>query len=247
MMRILVIAAVLLAGPVLAKGAVAVPASALVIEQVSPAIDWRWRVAPEVGGQPALLRAMRAEALAEAARARAGAARDAAAAKTAGVPFRQYDSVADWSRAANTARLLALVGEVYSYTGGAHGNSGFAVRIWDKTARQSVPVSALFSDWPRARKLIEPVYCAALAREQAERRVGQPVAAEFDACPKLSEQPIVPFGGLGRRAGQFRVLLGPYVAGPYVEGSYVVTAPWPEAVRSLVKPVYRSDLFGDGG
>ena len=240
-------AALMLAAPALAKGAAVVPASALLIEQVSPEIDWRWRVPPEVGAQPALLKAMRAEALQEARKARAVAARDAARARASGVPFRQYDSIADWNRAANTQRLLTLSGEVYSYTGGAHGNSGFAVRIWDKTAKQSLPMEALFSDWPRARKLMEPVFCTALAEEQARRRVGAPVSPDFDACPKLSEQPIVPFGGLGRRAGQFRVMVGPYVAGPYSEGSYVVTAVWPEAVRTLVKPEYRRDFFGDAG
>ena len=39
-------------------------------------------------------------------------------------------------------------------------------------------------------------------------------------------------------------MVAPYVAGPYAEGSYIVSLPWPEAVRPLVKPVYRQDLFG---
>ena len=77
-------AALMLAAPALAKGAAVVPASALLIEQVSPEIDWRWRVPPEVGAQPALLKAMRAEALQEARKARAVAARDAARARASG-------------------------------------------------------------------------------------------------------------------------------------------------------------------
>jgi hypothetical protein len=95
--------------------------------------------------------------------------------------------------------------------------------------------------------VLEPVYCRALAEEQARRRRGAEVAADFAACPKLSEQPVVPFAGLARQARQFRVLLAPYTAGPYSEGSYLITVPWPDAAAALVKPAYRRDLFGDAG
>jgi hypothetical protein len=234
----------LIAAPALAKASASIPASALLISQSSPSIDWRWRIAPEAATQPALLRTMRAEALAEAGKAKSAAMRDAASAKKAGFPFRRYETINDWSLATDTSHLLALAGDVYSFTGGAHGNSGFAARIWDKTAKRRIPIDALFNDWPRARKLIEPVFCKALAEEQARRRSGQSLGNDFDACPKLSEQPMLPFGGLSRRAGQFRVLVAPYVAGPYSEGAYLVTAAWPESVRGLVKPAYRADLFG---
>ncbi len=222
-----------------------VPASALLIRQSSPAASWRWRAAPEAAEQPALLAAMRAEASKAAARDRIAAARDSASAAKAGFPFHRYETVTDWSLAADTPRLLALAGETTAYTGGAHGNTGYAVKLWDKAARRALAIDQLFSDWPRARKLIEPAYCRALAEEQARRRGGKALGGDFDKCPKLAEQPLVPWGGLGTGAGQFRVLVGPYVAGPYSEGSYFVTAPWPDAVKSLVKPAYRRDLFGD--
>ena len=235
-----------LVAPALAKAPAPVPASALLIRQATPEMAWRWRAAPELATQPALLRAMRAEAMAEVGKARAAAAADAASARKAGFPFRAYETINDWSLAADTQRLLALAGETYAYTGGAHGNTGFAARIWDKTAKRRIGIEALFTDWPRARKLLEPVFCKALADEQARRRRGAD-GGSFNECPKLSEQPVLPFAGLGQQAGQFRVLMGPYVAGPYAEGSYLVTAPWPEAVRPLVKPAYARDLFGDGG
>lgn len=238
--------ALLLAAPALAAAPRVVPASDLLIRQSSPALEWRWRVAPEAATQPALLKAMRSAGLQEAATAKADAAEDAASQKKAGFPFRRYETISDWTLAADTPRLLALAGEIYSYTGGAHGNTGHAVRIWDKTARRSIAFDALFIDWPRARKLIEPGFCRALAEAQKTRRgATPPLGGEFDACPKLSEQPIVPFGGLATRAPQYRVLIGPYVAGPYSEGSYVITTAWPEGVKSLVKPAYREDLFGD--
>jgi hypothetical protein len=245
-MRAGLLLALFLAAPVAAKAPAPVPASALLIRQESPEMAWRWRAAPELATQPALLRAMRAEAMAELGKAKATAASDAASARKAGFPFRAYETINDWSLAADTPALLVLAGEVYSYTGGAHGNSGYAVRIWDKGAKRSIGIEALFTDWPRARKLLEPVFCKALAEEQARRRQGMD-AGSFGECPKLSEQPMLPFAGLGRQAGQFRVLMGPYVAGPYAEGSYLITAPWPEGVRPLVKPAYARDLFGDGG
>lgn len=244
-MRAVLLISLLFAVPVAAKGPSTVPALALLLREATPAIDWRWRAAPEAATQPGLLKAMRSEAQAELGKARAAAARDAAEAKKAGFPFRAYETINDWSLAADTPALLALAGEVYSYTGGAHGNTGYAVRLWDKAAKRSIPIDALFTDWPRARKLLEPAYCKALAAEQARRRQGTEVAADFAACPKLSEQPVVPFAGLARQARQFRVLLAPYTAGPYAEGSYLITAPWPEAVRPFVKPAYQRDLFGE--
>jgi hypothetical protein len=237
--------ALLLAAPVFAKPAAPIPASALLIRQVTPDHQWRWRIAPEAATQPALLRAMRSAALADAARAARAAARDAASARKAGYPFHRCETISDWSLAADTPQFLALAGEIYSFTGGAHGNTGHAVQIWDKKARRSMAIGALFSDWPRARKLIEPAYCAALAEAQRARRGTEPGSGAFDACPKLSEQPVVPYGGLATTAMKLRVLIGPYVAGPYAEGSYIITLPWPEAVRPLVKPAYRPALFGD--
>ena len=234
----LMLFALLLAAPTLAAPRV-IPASDLLINQSTPAISWRWRMAPEAATQPALLASLRSDASKAAATARAEASRDAANATKSGFPFRRYESISDWSLAADTPRLLALVGESYAFTGGAHGNTGYATRIWDKTAQKAIPFSALFSDWAKARALIEPAYCAALATEQQAR--GGNAASN---CPKLADQPIVPFAGLATRASRLRVLLGPYTAGSYAEGSYLITLPWPDGVKPLVKPAYRDDLFG---
>lgn len=237
MMRFLLVCS-LLASPALAAPRI-VPASDLLINQSTPAISWRWRMAPEAATQPALLGGLRSEALKAATTAKAEAANDAASAKKDGFPFRRYESISDWSLAADTPRLLALVGESYAFTGGAHGNTGYSARIWDKATQKAVSFSALFSDWAKAQALIAPAYCAALATEQ-KARGGNPT----NNCPKLADQPIVPWAGLASRATQLRVLLGPYTAGSYAEGAYLITLPWPEGVKPLVKPAYRDDLFG---
>ena len=222
-----------------------IPASQLIIRQSSPNATWRWRAPPEVAEAPALLVAMRAEAVKAAATARASATKDAASAAKAGFPFRRHETLTSWTLAADAPRLLALSGETYANTGGAHGNTGYAVKIWDKATKRALTIDQLFTDWPRARKLLEPVYCKALAQEQAQRRGGL-AGGTFDTCPRLAEQPVVPWGALSNRAQQFRVLLGPYAAGFYAEGSYLITAPWPDAVKPLTRPAYRRDLFGDG-
>jgi len=236
------LAAPVLAAPALSKPRV-VPASDLLIRQSTPELDWRWRVAPEAATAPLLLASMRSEALKAAATDRAAAASDAITAKKQGFPFRRHDRLSDWTLAADTQRLLALAGESYSFTGGAHGNTGYSARLWDKAAKRSIAFDALFSDWPRARKLLEPAFCKALLAEQT-RRLGARPTADMNACPRLSEQPIVPFAGLAPLATQFRVLVAPYVAGSYAEGAYLVTMPWPDAVKPFIKPAYRGDFFG---
>lgn len=242
-MRTVFLVALLLTSPAIAASPpatrTAIPATDLIIRQSSPQIDWRWRMAPEAATQPPLLAAMRKAALADAAAAKAQAAADAAEAAKAGFPFRRHEYISDWSLAADTPRLLALAGESYAYTGGAHGNTNYAAKIRDKAARQDIAFSALFTDWAKARALLEPAYCAALAREQ-KARGGNPDSK----CPPLADQPIVPWAGLARQASQFRVLLAPYAAGSYAEGSYLITLPWPDAIRPLVKPAFRDDLFG---
>ena len=235
MLRVLTLAA-LLATP--AFGA-PIPASDLLIRDVTPQLSYRWRAPPEAATQPALLKGLRSEALTELAKEKKDAAGDASEAKKSGFPFRGYETIISWTLAADTPRLLALSSLNYSFTGGAHGNTGYAAKIWDKAANKAIPFSALFTDWKKAQALLGPAYCKALAEEQ-KARGGNPV----NNCPKLADQQIVPWADLASTASQVRVLLGPYAAGSYAEGSYLITLPWPEGLEKLVKPAYRTDLFG---
>lgn len=234
MLRATLIAA-LLAAPALAAP---IPASDLLIRDVTPQLSYRWRAAPEAATQPGLLKSLRSDALTELAREKQDAARDAAEAKKSGFPFRRYETIGNWTLAADTPHLLALSGLVYSFTGGAHGNTGYSAKIWDKVANKPIPFSALFTDWNKAQALLEPAYCKALAAEQ-KTRGGNPV----NNCPKLADQQIVPWADLATTARQFRVLIGPYAAGSYAEGSYLITLAWPDGVEKLVRPAYKTDLF----
>ena len=215
--------AALLAAPALAAP---IPASDLLIRDVTPQLSYRWRAAPEAATQPAPAEGIRSEALTELAKEKKNAARDAAEAKNSGFPFRAYETIVSWTLAADTPHLLALEGLNYSFTGGAHGNTGYSARIWDKNANKAIPFSALFTDWKKAQGLLGPAYCKALAEEQ-KARGGNPV----NNCPKLADQQIVPWADLASTAAQFRVLIGPYAAGSYAEGSYLITLPWPVGIE----------------
>jgi len=216
----------------------------LILKNNSANLQYGWRVPPEVGIEPALFHMMHAKAEAGLVAGLGQANADAAAAKKAGDPVHQYTDLRYWDVAADTTRLLALIGQVYGYTGGAHGNSGFDTVIWDRKSQAVIGLPSLFSDRVKARAILEPLVCAALAKEQAARRGGVKAAPEFEKCPPLEQASVVPFGGMAPVAHSVRVIYAPYVAGPYVEGSYEITLPWPAAIKPLVKPEFREALFG---
>ena len=227
-----------------AAGAAPILASDLILKSNTANLQYSWRVPPEVGVEPPLFEVMRGKAQAGFAAGLAQANADATAAKKAGFPVHQYTDLRYWTVTADTTRLLALTGLLYGYTGGAHGNTGYDSVIWDRKTRTAISLPSLFSDRAKARAIIEPLVCKALAAEQKERRGGQKMAPEFEKCPPLSQATLVPYGGMTPVAHSLRVIFAPYVAGPYAEGSYEITIPWPEAVKPLVKPEFREDLFG---
>lgn len=221
-------------------------ASDLILRNNTATLQYLWRVPPEVGIQPQLFAEMRGQAEARLAKAKEAADAGAADAKKNNYPFRQYTDMATWTLAADTGRLLAVVGELYGFTGGAHGNSGFDSVIWDEKLQKRIGLPDLFTDRAKARAIMEPVVCKALAAEQAKRRGGQKLGGDFDKCPALTSATIVPYGGFAPVAYQAKVIFAPYVAGPWAEGAYELKLGWPEALRPLVRPEYRADLFGEG-
>lgn len=221
-------------------------ASDLILRNNTATLQYLWRVPPEVGIEPKLFAEMRGQAEARLDKAKATADADAANAKKSGYPFRQYTDMATWTLAADTARLLAVVGELYGFTGGAHGNSGYDSVIWDQKFQKRLSMPDLFTNRAKARAIMEPVVCKALAAEQAKRRGGQKLGGEFDKCPPLTSATFVPYGGFAPVAYEAKVIFAPYVAGPWAEGAYELRIGWPEALKPLVKPEYRADLFGEG-
>lgn len=217
---------------------VAAPAGDLLIRERSIDLDFGWRMVPDVAAYPALLAELRRDATERLAEATANAAEDRAA-RPADAPFFGHYFQQNWRVEADTSRLLSLVAETDTFTGGAHGMSFAGGVIWDKAAGKQLALQDLFSDWAAARRIIEPVYCRALDQEREQRR-GQPKTGRlFDDCPPLLEQTVTLAGWNESTAGGLKVYLDPYTAGPYAEGRYDIWV-FPEpALSTLVKPEYR--------
>lgn len=176
---------------------------------------------------------------------RAGIARDAAAfrreAQADKFPFRAYERIVSWKIVTDTPSLLSLSGTIYSFSGGAHGNTGSMAMVWDKTGAARLDPKALFASPAALWKAISPRYCRALDAERVRRR-GEPVAPGdiFGGCPPLKDLTLL-LGSTNRRTiDRIGLIADQYVAGSYAEGAYEITLPVDAAVLAAVKPDYRT-------
>jgi hypothetical protein len=194
------------------------PASDLLVRFEGPALSFRWSLAPEAALEPAFVRALRADALAE----RAKAIReqdDAIASPPPGRGPIRSEWWERWQAEAETDGLIALSARQYEYTGGAHGNLGLRTAIWDRAAGRRIAFSELFADPKAALGMLQPGFCKALDAQRAVRRQGVR-DPNFSNCPALADLPVVPVGN--GAINSFRVLVPPYTAGPWVEGVYEI-------------------------
>lgn len=145
-----------------------------------------------------------------------------------------------WMIAGEYGRLLSLSSAIYSYDGGAHGNTAYDARLWDIDAGRGLAFSDLFTDRYAAYSLIDKSYCAALAAEQAEREIDTAGDGLWDGCPLVHEQTLVPKGEPGGPLEVITVMVPPYMAGPYSAGSFEINVAVTPAIRALLRPEYRS-------
>ncbi|MCG6119091.1 MAG: DUF4163 domain-containing protein [Blastomonas sp.] len=187
----------------------------------------------------AMLDAERSKALAEIETQTAEAKKDAA---DNGYPFNPHMLGFAWKVTGETEQVLAMVAEISSYSGGAHGNTGYEALIWDKAADQRVDLAALFGDVATALEPMRQRYCAALTTERRQKRGGQMGEADdmFNTCPPFSELVLVPYASDETGFDRMMFIAAPYVAGPYVEGAYEISLPLSGATIEQVKPAYRA-------
>jgi hypothetical protein len=164
-------------------------------------------------------------------------------AKQAGFPFNPYEATTKWQVVTDLPGWLSLSGAHFEYTGGAHPNHWPLSLVWDKTRNREVEAKDLFVSPAALSAAIHEPFCAALSREQAQRR-GQPVDANvggtFDDCPDLADVVVILGSDDHLHFTRIGLLMAPYVAGPYVEGDYEVTVPVTPAVLEAVRPQYRA-------
>jgi len=216
------------------------------VDQQDDLIEFHYGWSAEAAEVPELVarftRAM-AEARAELV---GGAEEDRDFRREQGFDFHGHMSSTDHETAGQTGRLLSLMIEHGSYTGGAHGNFGVGALLWDRAARKELKVPDLFTAPDNMSRLLTQRWCDALNAAREEKR-GEPVGTGglFDDCPALDEIAIIPADRDGN--GRFEMLLlvaSPYVAGPWVEGSYEIElAVTPElltAIKGQFRPEFES-------
>lgn len=157
-------------------------------------------------------------------------------------PYHQHYLHKEWTLGGATARLLSLVGHVESFTGGAHGNTGFALMLWDKIADKAVQPSDLLAD-AGALNLLRADYCKALEAERLKRREGEQLEGDFAKCPPYSDLVLAPTDSDGNgRFDRLAFLAAPYVAGPYAEGEYEIPLGVTPELMAQIKPDYRASF-----
>jgi hypothetical protein len=164
-----------------------------------------------------------------------------------GFPFNPYSLQVGWNTVTDLPGWLSLSSEFYTYTGGAHGNSGFEGLLWDKQANVSRKPESLFLSLAALEGAVKPAFCEALNKQRAEKRQ-EPIPAPADAddwanaCPGIGETTVILGSSNSRTFDRIGFLIGPYVAGPYAEGSYEVTLPVTKAVKGAVKPEFAASF-----
>jgi len=174
----------------------------------------------------------------------AGARRAAAA--DPDLRFVPYTLEVEWQVVTDLPGWLSLSQSNSHFEGGAHPNSGFDSRVWDRKAGRARAPRDIFVSTKALDAAIQGPFCDALDRKRAVRR-GKPVnrasGNDFDACIAPSEQTLI-LGSTDRKHfNRIGILVSPYAAGPYFEGSYDITVPVTPAVLQAVKPEFRA-AFG---
>ena len=175
----------------------------------------------------------------------ASGARQAAAADP-DLRFVPYTLEVEWQVVTDLPGWLSLSQRNSHFEGGAHPNSGFDSRVWDRKAGRALAPRDLFVSAKALDDALRGPFCDALDRERAVRR-GEPVnrasGDDFDACIAPSEQTLILGSTDRKRFDRIGILVSPYAAGPYAEGSYDITVPVTPAVLQAVKPEFRA-AFG---
>ena len=207
--------------------ATAVPASApFSVEEKTDLYEFDFSWPAEAAAIPELAQRLRGELDEAKAELVGGAGEDKAMRDKGGMGFNPHSSSTVYETAGQSQRLLSLRVDHGGYTGGAHGNYGTAVLIWDRQAKREVKFADLFAQPANRDRLLNQRWCDAIDKARAEKRDEPLGEGMFDDCPGLDDIAIIPADM--DKDGRFERLLlvaSPYVAGPYSEGSYEIELP----------------------
>lgn len=220
------------------------PVAARKVEESGDAIDFGYAWPAEAEALPMLRDRLESQLAKDRAEATRMAADDRRGRQADDIPFHSHNFEKNWAITGESEGLLAMVAETYTFTGGAHGNTGYDALLWDKKADREVARDAIF---PGAFLTgLTERYCDALDRAREEKR-GEPVPEDrdgmFNECPPLANQALAPIDrDDDGRFEAIAILLAPYEAGPYAEGSYELQLPVDAATLAAIPEPYR-DAF----
>lgn len=153
-----------------------------------------------------------------------------------------YTRNLDWKVAAETGKLISLREERYEFAGGAHPNTDYGARLWDKALKRLVQPTALFrrdADW----SVLDRALCDGLKAAKRERLKAEWTPDEVWSCPKARETQFVLAPSANGKAGGITFLMPPYAVGAYAEGPYEVTVPF-DVFRAQLAPAYADEFAG---
>lgn len=220
------------------------PAKAFVFDEKSDLVEFHFGWSAEAAAVPQLVDRFRKEMDKAKTELIAGAKENKAFRDKEKLEFHGYMSSTSYETAGQSDRLLSLSVDAGSYTGGAHGNYGTDVLIWDRQAAREITDAELFVEASNRERLLTQRWCDALNKAREEKR-GAPVGGGdlFDECPSLDDIAIIPTDR--DKNGKFERLMlvaSPYVAGPYVEGSYEIDLAATPDLIAAIKDEYRSSF-----
>ena len=174
------------------------------------------------------------------------AADDRKSAQQSGFPFHAHSLETRWTVAADTPRFLSLRSSRYTYTGGAHGMTGYDVLLWDKARKRETSVQALMTSPKAFAEAIRGSFCDSLDKARAKKRGGPIIRGDdpFTECIDPMKEVLVPTSSGGKLIDQIVVVIGPYSAGPYAEGTYEVPLEVGASMRKAIKTEYQNAFAG---
>ncbi len=223
-------------------------AAARKVEEKSDTLEFTYSWPAEAAAIPGLRKQLEEELGRDRVEAVTAAKEDKAAMGQDGGSFFAHSFSKAWRLAGNTPRLLSMISEASTFTGGLHPNTDHDGIIWDRQAGKLVSFEELFSS-NQVIPALSSRYCKGLDAARLEKRgeVIPPSPDDFmTACSPLAEQAVVPADTNGNgRLDVLQIWLPPSVAGPHAESSYQVDLNIDPATLWALKPEYRNLFEAD--
>ena len=205
-------------------------ASELYFEERGPNRRALWTADAMIARYPAIFRAMRAQAL-----------REVRFADDDCLPTLPCHRTMTDEFVFAGSRLLSTFSTTDQYLGGAHGAVGVSDGIYDLRSNRRIRFSELFTNWGRAKPLIQAKICEAL-RQVRENMEGIECPDADELAFGLSEAGSIPIGG---PASGFEVQMSDYALGSYAAGRETLFIMLDRPLLDLIKPEYRVDFQVD--